>query len=54
MHLVQLTSRDGGVTWSQPRFLTPAVKDEDCLFLGTGPGVGRACAISRTIGRTAG
>ena len=40
MHLVQLTSRDGGVTWSQPRFLTPAVKDEDCLFLGTGPGVG--------------
>lgn len=39
-YLWMISSRDDGETWSDPVDLTPMVKEEWMLFLGTGPGVG--------------
>lgn len=33
-------SEDDGKTWSVPKDITPQVKTNDMIFLGTGPGVG--------------
>lgn len=39
MHLFMMKSSDLGDTWSQPVDITPQVKFEDEIFIGTGPGV---------------
>lgn len=39
-YLWMVTSDDDGKTWSDPVDITPQVKEDWCLFFGTGPGVG--------------
>ncbi len=39
LHLFVMKSSDLGDTWSQPVDITPQVKSDDEIFLGTGPGV---------------
>lgn len=39
-YMWMVTSDDDGKTWSDPVDITPQVKDDWCLFFGTGPGVG--------------
>lgn len=39
LHLFMMKSSDLGDTWSQPVDITPQVKNDDEIFLGTGPGV---------------
>lgn len=39
-YLWLVTSDDDGLTWSDPVDITPQVKEDWCLFFGTGPGVG--------------
>ena len=35
-----MTSDDDGITWTQPRDLTPMIKDPQMKFIGTSPGAG--------------
>ncbi len=39
LHLFMMKSSDMGDSWSQPVDITPQVKADDEIFLGTGPGV---------------
>ncbi|MBQ8503421.1 MAG: exo-alpha-sialidase [Clostridia bacterium] len=39
LHLFMMKSSDMGDTWSQPVDITPQVKRDDEIFIGTGPGV---------------
>lgn len=50
-HIVQVTSEDGGATWSLPRLITAQVKDEWMPFLGIGPGAGLRLRGPRWPGR---